>query len=149
LEGRFGGRGKKLIQISINSYAKICKWYKQIFISYARKDYDKVAPRVQMISLLKNKFFQDICHLNPGDNWEERIFENIERSDAFFLFWSSAARNSEWVKKEVDHALKVKNYIDEKPPEILPVIIEHPPPEPPKDLKHIHFHDNFLYFVTQ
>jgi len=28
LEGRFGGRGKKLIQISINSYAKICRYLK-------------------------------------------------------------------------------------------------------------------------
>ena len=123
------------------------KWYKHIFISYARKDYDKVAPRVQMISLLKNKFFQDIFHLKPGDNWEKKIYENIECSDAFFLFWSSAARKSKWVRKEIDHALKVKKGEDENPPEIMPVIIEHPPPKPPEELKHLHFNDDIRYLV--
>ena len=123
------------------------KWYNFIFISYASKDRDEVMKRIQMLKLLKYQFFKDILYLKPGDNWEEEIFNNIERSDAFFLFWSSAACNSKWVKKEYTYALKKKNNNEENPPEILPIIIEHPPPKPPEELKYLHFNDSLLPFL--
>jgi len=127
-----------------NEYST-AKWYNYIFISYSSKDRNEVIRRIQILDLLKYNYFQDIFYLKPGDKWEEKIYENIERSDAFFLFWSSAARQSEWVKKEIAHALRVKNGKDEEPPEILPVIIENPPPEPPQELKNLHFNDHFTY----
>jgi len=123
------------------------RFYNFIFISYSRKDFDKVAPRVQMISLLKNNFFQDIFNIKPGEKWEDKIYGNIERSDAFFLFWSSAARESKWVKKEIAHAVKVKKSRINDIPEIIPVIIENPPPEPPEELKHLQF-DDVLFRIS-
>jgi len=122
-------------------YNASAKWYQYIFISYARKDIKEVMKRVQMINLLKYKYFQDIYYLQPGDKWKHEVLKNIESSDAFFLFWSSAAKNSMWVKKEINHALNVKKGIDNNPPEIVPVIIEQPVPSPPDELKHIHFND--------
>jgi len=76
------------------------KWYKHIFISYARKDYDKVAPRVQMISLLKNKFFQDIFHLNPGDNWEKKFTKILNVQMHFFYFGLQLLVNQNGLKKK-------------------------------------------------
>jgi len=121
------------------------KWYEFIFISYSRKDYNKIAPMVQTLSLLKYKYFIDIFCLRPGDKWEKKIYESIDRSDAFFLFWSSNADNSEFVKKEIQYALKVKKGLDNNPPEIVPVIVENPPPKPPDELKHIHFNDDIRF----
>jgi len=62
-----------------------------------------------------------------------------------FLFWSSAAKASEWVQKEWRYGLEKKgeDYI-------RPIIIEGPPPpEPPQELKHLHFADRLLYFIKQ
>jgi len=120
------------------------KWYKKIFVSYCRSDLKKVLYRVQMLHLLEINFFQDIF-MRSGAKWEKEIFKNIETSDAFFLFWSMAANNSSYVRKEYIHALeinKVKNI-----PEILPVIIEYPPPKPPLELQHLHFDDIFGFYL--
>jgi len=122
-------------------YNASAKWYQYIFVSYSRKDIKEVMKRVQMINLLKYKYFQDIYYLKPGNKWKHEILKNIESSDAFFLFWSSAAKNSTWVKKEIDYALTVKKGNDSNPPEIVPVILEQPVPSPPDELKHIHFND--------
>ncbi|ETR68619.1 MAG: hypothetical protein OMM_04459 [Candidatus Magnetoglobus multicellularis str. Araruama] len=89
-------------------YNASAKWYQYIFVSYSRKDIKEVMKRVQMINLLKYKYFQDIYYLKPGNKWKHEILKNIESSDAFFLFWSSAAKNSTWVKKEINYALTVK-----------------------------------------
>ncbi|MDM8537080.1 ATPase, T2SS/T4P/T4SS family [Desulfobacterales bacterium HSG17] len=122
--------------------------YKYAFISYASKDRSEVIRRVQMLSTLKISFFQDILNLEPGDRWEKELYKEIDKSDVFFLFWSKSAKESEWVKKEILHALRAKQYKDENPPEIIPIIIEGPPvPIPPEELQHIHFNDRLAYFV--
>jgi hypothetical protein len=73
----------------------------------------------------------------------------IDESDVFFLFWSTAAKQSEWVIKEVRYAIERRSGDDLGPPEIDPVIIEGPPPvAPPPELKDLHFNDRFLYFIA-
>jgi len=38
---------------------------------------------------------------------------------------------------------------DEAPPDIVPVIIEGPPPaKPPAQLNYLHFNDRFMYFIS-
>ncbi|MCP5105889.1 MAG: TIR domain-containing protein, partial [bacterium] len=103
------------------------KIYKYAFISYASKDRPEVLHRVQMLSLLKIGFFQDILNLESGSKWEKELYRNIDKADVFFLFWSSAARKSEWVKKEISYAIERKQGDEENPPDIIPVIIEGPP----------------------
>jgi len=61
-------------------------------------------------------------------------------TSVIFLFWSSAARKSKWVKRELEYALARKEGNDTAPPEIIPIIIEGPPPpKPPEILSHLHF----------
>jgi hypothetical protein len=122
--------------------------YKQAFISYASQDRPEVLKRVQMLKMADIKFFHDLLTLEPGDQWEETIYQYIDQSDVIFLFWSSAAKQSAWVEKEVRYALSRKGGKDEAAPEILPVIIEGPPVvPPPDDLKMLHFNDTFMYFI--
>jgi hypothetical protein len=122
--------------------------YKQAFISYASPDRPEVLKRVQMLKMAKINFFQDLLTLEPGERWEKSIYTHIDESDVFFLFWSSAAKKSEWVAKEVAYALKRKGGNDAVLPEIVPVIIEGPPVVPPPDSLHeFHFNDGLLYFI--
>ena len=123
--------------------------YQQAFISYASKDRQEVLKRVQMLNVAKIKFFQDLLTLEPGDQWEKLLYEYIDKSDVFFLFWSKAASESKWVKREVEYAIKRRANKDEPDPEIIPVIIEGPPPaSPPVELSSIHFNDKLIYFIN-
>lgn len=122
--------------------------YRQAFISYASADRAEVLRRVQMLALVKLKYFQDLLDIEPGQQWEPLIYRYIDESDVFFLFWSKAARESGWVEKEVRHALSKKGDKYDAPPEIVPVIIEGPPLVPPPPyLADLQFNDKFLYFI--
>lgn len=122
--------------------------YRQAFISYCSKDRAEVLRRVQMLRLLRLKFRQDLLDLEPGQKWESTLYRYIDESDVVFLFWSKAAKESEWVEKELKHALARKGGREEAPPEIIPVIIEGPPPAPPPPyLSAHHFNDALQYFV--
>lgn len=105
--------------------------------------------RVQMLARLHIDYFQDILTMEPGERWETKIYKSIDQSDVFFLFWSSAARDSRWVMDEVRYALKRKAADKFAAPEIVPVIIEGPPLVPPPDeLRDVHFNDVFVYFFN-
>jgi len=117
--------------------------YEWAFVSYSTKDRPEVLRRVQMLTAVGVKFFQDVLNLEPGDHWLEEIYEWIEKSDVFLLFWSANAKTSSWVEKEWRHAL-----LREEEDFIRPVIIEGPPiAEPPAELAHLHFGDRTLYFI--
>jgi uncharacterized protein YegL len=117
--------------------------YVKAFISYASSDRAEVLRRVQMLTAAGIEFFQDLINLEPGDRWSNELFHHIEDSDVLFLFWSSAARNSEWVEKEWRYGLQKKG--EEF---IRPVIIEGPPiVPPPPELAHLHFNDKILYMI--
>jgi len=125
------------------------KRYNYAFISYASTDRAEVLRRIQMLDIIKIQYFQDVLSLDPGVRWQKELYRHIDNADVFFLFWSKAARDSQWVIKEVKYAIALKHGEDENPPEIIPVIIEGPPiPEPPKALEHIHFNDRFMYFIS-
>ncbi len=122
--------------------------YQHAFISYAHEDRAEVLKRVQMLSLLKEKFFQDFITLEPGQQWESGIRQAIDQSDVIFLFWSKAASESVEVKKEILYAMARHGGNENALPAILPVIIEGPPPPaPPTDLKFLHFDDKFSYWI--
>lgn len=123
--------------------------FEKAFISYASQDRAEVLKRVQMLNTVKLDFFQDLLTLEPGDEWEAKIYDYIDQCDVFFIFWSKAASESVWVKKETLYALKMKKGDRQAPPAILPVIIEGPPPaKPPEELNFLHFNDKFIYFIN-
>jgi hypothetical protein len=122
--------------------------YRKAFISYASADRDEVLKRVQMLRQVGIDFFQDLLDLEPGVRWEQQLYRHIDDSDLFLLFWSSSARQSNWVMEELRYALQRKGTNELAAPEIQPVVIEGPPPTPPpNELAHLHFNDYFLYFI--
>jgi TIR domain-containing protein len=124
------------------------KRYRVAFVSYASRDRDEVLRRVQVLQVAGLSYFQDVLSLEAGEHWSERIEKAIREADVFLLFWSSRAKESEWVRKEVDFALALKAGDELAAPEIRPVIIEGPPVIAPwDDLAHLHFNDRVLYFM--
>jgi hypothetical protein len=124
--------------------------YRFAFVSYASQDRDEVLRRVQMLSVTRLRYFQDVLDLEPGEVWSTELERAIREADLFLLFWSSSAKASTWVRKEVDFALACKEGDELSPPEIRPVIIEGPPVIPPwDDLAHLHFNDRVLYFMRR
>jgi hypothetical protein len=120
--------------------------YGEAYVSYASQDRPEVLPMVQALSAARIKIFHDILELNPGDRWAQVLYKHIETCDAFFLFWSKAAKASEWVLREALYARDRQSGKDDTPPEIIPIIIEGPPPvKPPPELNFLHFNDKFIY----
>jgi hypothetical protein len=114
------------------------------FASYASVDRDRVLGRIQGMQkvLPKLKVFLDVVSLRSGTNWEQQLWNEIPTNDIFYLFWSSAASESEWVKKEWRCALQTKGleFIDPVPldsPESVP---------PPPELATKHFNDWVLAY---
>lgn len=121
--------------------------YRHAFVSYASEDRRAVLERVQMLQATRTSFFQDLLSLDPGQRWERALYEHIDACDLFLLFWSSAAKRSEWVLREAQYALDRQSRTGE--PDIVPVILEGPPPVlPPESLGAIHFDDRIRYFIA-
>ncbi len=116
------------------------------FISYASKDRSRVAMVVQGIKKARPdlKVFFDVDSLKSGEYWENTIKKEIVARDIFYLFWSNAARESEWVEKEWRYALTQKglDFID-------PIAIDPPATcPPPEELRKKHFNDRMLYYIV-
>ncbi len=121
--------------------------YRYAFVSYASEDRRAVLERVQMLQATRTEYFQDVLSLDPGERWERALYKHIDDCDLFLLFWSKAARSSEWVLKEAQHALERQGMTGQ--PDIVPVILEGPPPVlPPESLRVIHFDDRIRYFIA-
>lgn len=119
--------------------------YERGFVCYSSADRPEVLRRVQGMKAAGISVFQDILELDPGDRWERRLYEEIDHCDVFFLFWSKAASASEWVQREIEHALDRQRASPRHLPEMKPVPIEGPPiPDPPPSLRHVHFNDALL-----
>jgi hypothetical protein len=90
--------------------------YRFAFISYSSKDRGEVVRRVQALSLVGIRYFQDVLTLEPGERWSKRIELGIDECDLFLLFWSREAKRSDWVRREVRYALTRKAGDDMLPP---------------------------------
>jgi hypothetical protein len=122
--------------------------YHTPFVSYASNDRKEVLKRVQMLQILNPTFFLDLLSLDPGDRWEKRLYENIDRCDLFLLFWSQAAKESYWVLQEAEYALKRQQGDPNSDPDIVPVILEQNV-SPPQNLSSLHFNDRIHYLISQ
>jgi WD40 repeat protein len=115
--------------------------YRRAFLSYASSDRGEVLKRAHALRLAGIDFFQDILHLEAGERWKRRLFEEIDKADIFYLFWSHSARRSKWVRREARYANARQKISPSGAPDIVPVILDVPPPSPPSFLKHLHFGD--------
>ena len=117
---------------------------RRAFASYASSDRDRVLGRIQgMQKVLPNlEVFLDVMSLRSGSDWEQRLMEAIPQHDVFYLFWSQAASQSPWVRKEWQCALDARGleFID-------PVPLESPEKAPPPpELSGKHFNDWVLAY---
>ena len=51
-------------------------------------------------------FLRDVVSLKSGQDWDSQLLKLIDQADIFQLFWSPAAADSQYVRKEWLHALK-------------------------------------------
>ena len=122
--------------------------YRSAFVSYASQDRGEVVKRLQTLQAVGISLFQDI-DMEPGERWAQRLYHQIDDCDLFLLFWSTAARGSEWVRREALYALERGATAGDGRPDIRPVIIEGPPIPPPwEELAHLHFGDKLLYVLA-
>ena len=77
-----------------------------IFISYSRRDKLVVEKFVDGLKTKRFVVWQDVSDLSAGDEWLQAIFEAIEQAAVVVVFWTQSAQNSEYVAKEIQHALK-------------------------------------------
>jgi len=75
-----------------------------IFVSYARKDKDKVALILERLHRKGYRLWWDEG-IEAGDEWFKIISRNLRRSACMLLFWSPEAAKSKWVNKEILIAL--------------------------------------------
>lgn len=124
--------------------------YRRAFLSYATHDRPEVLKRAQALRAAHIEFFQDLLSIEPGERWERRLYQEIDRCDLFLLFWSKKAAASKWVLREAERAVARQNASADEEPDITPIILEGPPvPQPiPDSLKHLHFNDHLLYLIS-
>ena len=122
--------------------------YRNMFFSYAREDLDAVRLVARSYRLLEQDFFWDVDSLEPGTDWEAELKRRIDEADVFILFWSQAAHDSEWVKREVEMALA--NEAATGKPRFMPFPIDGPPPVTPwESIASRHIGDPLYYRVVR
>jgi hypothetical protein len=125
---------------------EVARLTESVFVSYASEDRSEVLRRVQGLKALGIQFFQDVLSLSPGQRWAQELWRRIDQSDVFLLCWSSAASKSEWVRKEYLQANATSSRSSDNRPHMTILPLEGPPPpEPPRELAHLHFSDDLLY----
>jgi TIR domain len=126
-----------------------CKRYRRVFFSYSSQDRARVLEVAQSYRVLGVSFFQDILSLEPGQRWQQGLYKEIDICDLFLLFWSYASSRSEWVEKEARYALAQRKKSGDLRPDIVPLILDGPPPPAVPDfLSHLHFDDWMRYAIA-
>jgi hypothetical protein len=78
-----------------------------IFISYARKDAERVAKLLDLISTSIAQVWVDKSGIQPGESFPDAILDAIESTNWLLLVWSRNSEASNWVNKEWTHALSI------------------------------------------
>jgi hypothetical protein len=130
---------------------KEARRYRYAFLSHASQDRTEVIKFARALSAAKIDFFQDIFSLRPGDDWEQRLFEEIDRCDVFYLFWSQHSAQSEMVRREAEHAHRRAVRMGRRVPDITPIRLDSSPlpthPPHPAWMPKIHFDDHFRRLI--
>jgi hypothetical protein len=117
------------------------KRHKRVFLSYSSTDRETVSQIATAYQSAGVDHFWDRASLKSGEEWHPRLRREIDRADLFHVCWSRAAAQSEWVKKETEHALTRRRRHSGKP-DITVQMLDGPPwaPHPP-ELDAINFDD--------
>ena len=88
----------------------------QIFISYARKDLSYVRKIVTSLDARDCDVWIDLDDIPKGEDWEQEIYQNINKAEAFLFMLSPDSIASEMCNKEIRHAV-------ENGKRILPIVV--------------------------
>ena len=93
------------------------------FISHA--NVDKARFVIPFSRALREEWGIDVWvdewEMTPGDLLADKVFDGIERADAFVIVLSENSINSSWVKEEINSAVMGKN---DKGMRIIPVVLD-------------------------
>ncbi|MFW3147104.1 MAG: TIR domain-containing protein [Thermoplasmatota archaeon] len=113
--------------------------YRSAFVSYSTMDTDEVLARIQGIRAVAPymDIFFDKRSIDQGEDWKERIRNEIIERDILYLFWSKNSASSSYVDEEWRLA-----YSNKGADSILPIPLRSSKDvPPPKELSHLHFYD--------
>jgi TIR domain len=74
-----------------------------LFVSYARKDFERIALALDQIQQLGYLAWWD-TGIEPGDNWKDVLRQRLQRCRGVVLFATMGASRSSWVKWELSEA---------------------------------------------
>ncbi|MCI0708954.1 MAG: toll/interleukin-1 receptor domain-containing protein [Chloroflexi bacterium] len=112
------------------------KIYDAVFASYSHRDTGIVERVERAVRALGLDYLRDVTSLKSGQHWSDELLQLIERADIFQLFWSPNAADSDYVRQEYEHALKLARDTNTF---IRPVYWQLPMVDPPAALQHLHF----------
>ena len=92
----------------------------RIFLSYARADSRFVTLISEFLAPLPIPVFLDTKNITPGQKWAQRIVDEVEKATHVYVFWSRHAAASNWVRAELNLALKGEKVV-------VPVLIDDTP----------------------
>lgn len=102
---------------------------RSVFISYAREDWPEVEASADLLRAGGVKVFIDTRDIPFGDRWQEALRKALERCERVLVFWSLAARGSDWVEREWRTALSLGK-------RIVPMLLDATPL--PSELQPLH-----------
>ena len=76
-----------------------------VFVSYARKDLNRVEPIVKVLQDYGWSVFWDL-EIPPGETWRGYIKKRLDESRCVLVVWSQISINSDWVIAEAEEAKK-------------------------------------------
>ena len=91
-----------------------------VFINYkqnAKPDHELAAKTEAFLKSEGYGVFRDESRLRGGENWPQKILDNVTKADCMVCFVSNASMQSQWVLNEIDEALNLN-----KP--LIPVMVE-------------------------
>ncbi len=112
--------------------------YNRPFISYSRKDFERVSFFAQGLEERGIAPIVDVTNLEPGDDWAEKLPEFVRDADVVYVMWSSNAASSRWVDQESRLACQLHEASGDRRPRVKPMLMEQLSPKLPDHLARFH-----------
>ena len=93
---------------------------KRIFVSYARRDSNRVYPIADILDSAKFDVWIDKNNIPVGEQWPEQIVHGIKSADSYLIFISPNSVNSMSVIQELTIAYEEK---DKRGLQIIPILL--------------------------
>src|SRR6185369_17054198 len=93
---------------------------RSVFISYARADSQLVLADVELLRACGVRVFVDVRNIGYGEPWRAVLTKAIDACERVIVFWSAAAKVSNWVEREWRMAL-------ERGKKVVPMLLDDTP----------------------